>query len=440
MRRTVVIGAGLTGLSAAYHLAQRGVLATVVEAGAEAGGAARTSRRDGFSFDLTGHLLHLARPESEALLAALGVRPALRRHRRRAGVALAGAVTPYPIQINTYRLPRELRHDCVLGFVEARVREAAARGGGRDADSPGESPATFAEWVLERFGAGFARHFFFPYNRKLYRTEPAEMTTEWVGRYVPRPETADVIAGALGLYRGTVGYNATFLYPRRGGIRALADALAAAVPGVRLSAAVREVRLAAREVVLDGGETLPWDALVSTMPLTRLVASTADATAEMRAAASRLTAVGVANLNLGVRGAAPRREHWLYVPEERFPFYRVGFPSNHGEVAPRGCHAVSVEVSFPAGAAPGDLTDACLAGLEEIGLLRDRRDVVVAELAVLDPAYVVFNSARPSAVAALRDAFRDAGVQLSGRWAEWKYSTMEDALWDGAAVARRVAP
>jgi hypothetical protein len=149
--------------------------------------------------------------------------------------------------------------------------------------------------------------------------------------------------------------------------------------------------------------------------------------------------VAVVNLNLGVKGAAPRREHWLYVPEERFPFYRVGIPSNHGEVAPRGCHTLSVEVSVPAGGeTPVDLQERCLAGLEELGLLRWRSDVVVAEQVRLDPAYVVFDAARPAAVAALRGAFRAAGVVLAGRWAEWKYSTMEDALTDGATVARRV--
>jgi protoporphyrinogen oxidase len=438
MSRTLVIGAGLTGLSTAYHLAQRGATATVVERAAEVGGACRTLAREGFHFDLTGHLLHLGRADSEALLQELGVRGALRTHRRRAAVMLAGAVTPYPIQINTFRLPREVRRDCLTGFVEARLREAEAAGRSRERPEADE-PTSFADWVMARFGSGFARHFFLPYNRKLYRVDPGELTTEWVGRYVPRPQTTEVIEGALGLYRGAAGYNATFLYPRRGGIRLLADALGARVPPVRVSTAVRALRLAAREIVLDGGETLCWDALVATMALTELVAITTDATAEMRAAVSRLRAVAVVNLNLGIRGRAPRKEHWLYVPEERFPFYRVGLPSNHGHVAPPGCHTLSVEVSVPAGAGvPDDLSDRCLAGLEELGLLRDRGGIVATEVARLDPAYVIFDRARRTAVAELREAYGRSGVFLAGRWAEWKYSTMEDALWDGATIARRI--
>jgi protoporphyrinogen oxidase len=427
--RVVVLGAGLTGLSAAWHAAGDGVVATVLERADEVGGACRTVARGAYRFDLTGHLLHLGRDESRSLLSRLGLGGAFRRHRRRAGIALAGTVTPYPIQIHTHRLPAEVRRDCVLGFVEAWAR------------GDGSEPASFADWVRQRFGEGFARHFFFPYNSKLFCAAPDELTADWVGRYVPRPALADVVDGAFGLYRAPVGYNATFLYPREGGIRMLPDALAAGVPGLRLGTAVTAVSLAAREVELEGGERLPFDVLVATAPLTHLAALTVDLPAPARDAAARLRGVAVVNINLGVRGPAPRREHWLYVPEPRFPFYRVGLPSNHGALAPPGCHTVSVEVSVPAGQAePGDLLERCLAGLEELGLLADRGAVEVVAEARIDPAYTVFDAARLPAVAALRDAFRAAGVVLAGRWAEWKYSTMEDALWDGAAAARQVAP
>lgn len=431
MSGVLVVGAGLTGLSVAAHLAERGVAATVLEAGDRVGGACRTLERGGYSFDLTGHLLHLARPESEPLLRHLGARSGLRRHRRRAGIALAGRVTPYPLQIHTHRLPAAIRRDCLLGFIAAQAA----------APVESEGDLSFAAWVERRFGAGFARHFFIPYNRKLYRTELEELTTEWVARFVPRPTLADVVDGALGLYRRPVGYNASFLYPRRGGIQFLADALARRVPALRLGVPVTAVNLGERSLTLAGGESATWQALVVTAPLPAFLALIADLPAAARAAAGRLRAVAVANLSLGVRGPAPRREHWLYVPEERFPFYRVGIPSNHGEVAPPGCHTLSVEVSLGSGEGiPPELEARCLDGLEQLGLLRDRRGIEVAEWATIDPAYVLFDRARPGAVAAIRDALRGVGVVLAGRWAEWKYSTMEDALWDGASVARRLAP
>lgn len=431
MSGVVIAGAGLTGLSAAYHLGEAGVKARLLEALEQPGGACRTIEKDGFSFDLTGHLLHLRLPESVPLLKRLGVWGQLRRQRRRAGIALAGRVTPYPLQIHTHRLPADVRRDCVLGFVRAAMAPAAE----------GRETGDFASWVLGRFGDGFARHFFFPYNEKLYCTAATELTTEWVGRYVPRPRLDEVIDGAFGLHREAVGYNATFYYPRSGGIQLLPDALAARVPGMELGGAVTAVELGQRRLTVGGGATVRWETLVWTAPLSALTSLASDLPAELSAAAQALRAVAVLNFNLGVRGAAPRREHWLYVPEPRYPFYRVGFPSNHGNVAPAGFHTVSVEASVPAGApAPPGLQEACLEGLVDLGLLRRREDVVCILRARLDPAYVVYDRARPRAVATLRAALRKSGVLLAGRWAEWKYSTMEDALWDGAAVARRLAP
>ncbi|MCU0290935.1 MAG: FAD-dependent oxidoreductase [Thermoanaerobaculaceae bacterium] len=423
MSGIVVLGAGLTGLSAAAELRRRGVPCTVLEREAEVGGACRTLHRDGFDFDLTGHLLHLGREGSLEHIEALGLGPKLRRHVRRSGVALAGTVTPYPIQINTFRLPPAVRRDCLLGFLEARDRPEAPESG------------SFAAWALSRFGEGLCRHFFYPYNRKLFCAEPEDFTADWVGRFVPRPRLEDVVDGAFGLYRQQVGYNASFFYPRRGGISLLAGALAGGVGDLRLGCAVRALHLGERRAELESGEVLGWERLIATASLAHLAALCVDLPAQARAAARALRAVAVLNLNLGVEGPPPRREHWLYVPEARVPFYRVGFPSNHGRVAPEGCHTVSVEVSVPMGApVPEDLWERCLDGLEALGLLRRERIAVRVEARV-DPGYVVFDRARAQAVDTLRRCLAGAGVVLAGRWAEWKYASMEDALHDGIAAA-----
>lgn len=427
--KVVVVGAGLSGLSAAWHLRQRGIEAAVFEREREVGGACRTIHRDGFAFDFTGHLLHLRLPESRELLHRWGVGRVFRRHRRRAGILLAGRVTPYPIQIHTARLPREIRRDCLLGFIRAWAENREAGG-------------SFGDWVLARFGEGLARHFFFPYNRKLLCTDPFDLTTEWVGRYVPRPELEDVVDGALGLFpkARAVGYNASFLYPRSGGIGVLAEGLARQLSRVVLGAPVSRVVLSERTIHLGSGEEVPFDALIATCPLPQLVAMTEPLPEELRQRASHLNAVAVWNLNLAVRGRPARREHWIYCPEAHLPFYRVGFPSNHGRLAPEGFHTVSVEVSVPAGSTPAPgWEEACLVALERERLLVSRSEVLFSVVAVVDPAYVIFDRQRPAAVAALREFYRKHNVFLCGRWAEWKYSTMEDALWDGAAVARKVA-
>ncbi len=205
---TVVLGGGLTGLVAAQRLEAWGHQAVVCEREAEPGGACRSQDLDGFIFDHTGHLLHISQNEVCEYLREIGVWDQLVEHERRAAISIAGATTPYPIQIHTRDLPPRLRRECLLGLIRAWA-------------APGGDPANFREWVVDRFGVGLAECFFFPYNEKLYRADASELSLDWVGRYVPKPDLEDVVDGALGLHDRQVGYNATFRYPRSGGIRLL---------------------------------------------------------------------------------------------------------------------------------------------------------------------------------------------------------------------------
>ncbi|MGH7227803.1 MAG: NAD(P)-binding protein, partial [Nitrospiraceae bacterium] len=76
----VIIGAGLAGLSTAYHLT--GVPYRLFEKEKEAGGLCRSYQMDGFTFDMTGHLLHFRQAEIRTLVEGL-LAGRLEKHIRR---------------------------------------------------------------------------------------------------------------------------------------------------------------------------------------------------------------------------------------------------------------------------------------------------------------------------------------------------------------------
>lgn len=78
-RHVVVIGGGIAGLSAAWALHQAQLSVTVLEAGHEAGGHARTIREDGFVVELgpNGFLARPDEPEPMTLIRGVGLEPAL---------------------------------------------------------------------------------------------------------------------------------------------------------------------------------------------------------------------------------------------------------------------------------------------------------------------------------------------------------------------------
>ncbi|HEY0351180.1 MAG TPA: protoporphyrinogen oxidase [Gemmatimonadales bacterium] len=73
MAAVAIIGAGLTGLTAAYRLKQRGVRVVIYEAGDRIGGAVKSERRDGYLAELGPHSLSPATPAVDGLLDELGL-------------------------------------------------------------------------------------------------------------------------------------------------------------------------------------------------------------------------------------------------------------------------------------------------------------------------------------------------------------------------------
>jgi len=99
---------------------------------------------------------------------------------------------------------------------------------------PAESPESLRSWVLRTFGKGFAKYFFFPYNQKLWTVTPEVLTAEWVAPFVPTPSVQEIIEGALSDQTKNSDTNASFYYPREGGIQALAFAFAKDLKDIRL--------------------------------------------------------------------------------------------------------------------------------------------------------------------------------------------------------------
>lgn len=429
MPQVLILGGGLAGLSASYHL---GADARILEREERVGGLARTDLVQGYSFDWTGHWLHLRDPYMKALVNDL-LGDKLLTVERRAAIFSHGVFTPYPYQINTHGLPAPLVAENVLGFVEATLGPSGAELRARE-------PKSFLEFVLRYMGKGFARNFMVPYNQKLYQVPLEELSPEWVGRFVPRPSLEEVVHGALGIVKEGAGYNATFVYPRQGGIEALPRALAGKLRGpVELGAEVVSIDVVARRVRLADGRAFEYDKLVSTLPLPRLVALVEPCQAEVREAASRLRAIGVTSVEIGLSRDEGPRHHWVYFPEEKFAFYRCGAPSLvNPALAPPGHRSYQVEFSHVGKPDLEAMKQAAVEGLRAAGLL-DPAHVALLRTRTIPTAYVIFDHAYGPARARALDWLAAQGIVVAGRYGNWEYSSMEDALLSGREAARRVS-
>lgn len=428
--RFVILGAGLTGLSAAARLddlGERDYL--LVEREDRPGGWAKTDHSGDYGADRATHVLYFRDGETrrrvEQLLDSRWI-----RHTKNCVIDSMGVRTPFPFHANLHGRPPDLIAECMLGLLEASVDHATP--------SP---PATFLEWILRSYGPGIARHFMVPYNTKMWTVPPEQMTADWMGGFVPPIDIRRALEGALLKLDSSVGLNAEFFYPEMG-ISTLADSLASELQGsVRYNTAATKIAPSEKLVYLSDGSVHSFGSVISTIPLPRLARITDDLPPPVTEAAESLQAMDLVLIDVGVRRPRDEGEHWAYLPDPDVLGYRLSAVHNLTDrLLPKGHGLYTVEIAHsPHRPLPGrSLQSQVVADLVRLGWLQSESDITFLRERRYACAYALPLIGNTQAAAATRRCLEAFDIHPVGRFGEWKYSNMEDALVDGRVVVDRL--
>ncbi len=432
-KNILIAGAGLGGLSVAWHLQRLGASYRLFEKEKEPGGLCRSRAHKGYVFDQGGHVLHFKDPRTLAFVRDL-LGKDLKRHTRRALFFAFGKYGLYPFQAHLGGMPPDVIRECLDGAQEAHQKNGSRR----------EYPKArhFRSWVLDRFGEGIARHFLIPYNMKFWRVPLEDLACAWAEEVIPVPSFAKIRAGARCQRTGRWGYNAVFWYPRKGGIEALPRAMAAPLKHMVTGCSFKRVDWKKKEVELASGEKERFDALVSTIPLPDLGRILKDVPGEIRACFDRLRWNSILNYHIGLEEKTRRRCHWIYFPQESMPFFRIGLPHClSAAVAPSGKGSLSVEIAYQPGGRPegGTLLKKTLDGLLCAGLIAAGNRVRVLGSADIAYGYPIYDHHCARSRQEILRFLNARGIFSVGRYGGWKYMSMEDVMLEGRSIAVRLA-
>ncbi len=418
----VVLGAGLTGLSFAYHYDPA---TPIYEREAEVGGLVRTVTARDCHFDLAPHLLHLRSDYARKLVfedLGLDAQEIVRKAR----IYYDNRIIPYPFELNLYPLSEQVREDCLRGLEKLspldREDEQAMRSG------------SYKEYAMKAFGDGICDHYLLPYNRKIWDTDPGDMTCEWM-RFLPTADVEKIRQNATAPSDDAFGYNTSFYYPKRDGIRELPESFAAKLSNIHLEKEVSRIETATRTVHFSDGSTVNYEKLVSTLPLKRLV-ELSDLPDAAKEAAQQLVFTTVYTINIVIRGSVPEGVHWMYFPDTNLRFYRMSFPKNFFPRATPGDEQIlAVEV----GRRDDGLTwEEIVPIVEKQAMALDIFDVkehLFTHCEKLPVAYCIYDRNRTPTVEALSKELQSRDVYSTGRYGQWEYSALEDAIMHGKTLA-----
>ncbi len=362
-KQCVIIGAGPTGLSAAYHLDEDTLL---LDKYSTVGGWCRSIEDEGFTFDHAGHIMFSNDDYVQKLYKIL-LGNNVHWQNREAWVYSKGVHTRYPFQGALYGLPPNVIKECIVGAMESRYgalkkpdsRSAQSAPGTcqvidgaatplSDCCADGTVPDTgktvlyqeaahtvnrsenFEEFIYRMWGSGIAKHFAIPYNQKLWTVPLTEMETSWLGGRVPLPDLEEIIEGALQPVAKPMGPNARFGYPLRGGFQAMMSGFVPHIKGnIELNTEVMKISPEQHLITLADGRRFRYESMISTMPLPELIRIIGeDAPQAVRDAAAALRHVSVRCVNLGIARENISDKHWIYYPKTRFfiAFFSRGMP------------------------------------------------------------------------------------------------------------------
>jgi protoporphyrinogen oxidase len=418
----LIVGAGPAGLalSASYIGPSR-----IIEAGSEVGGLCRSVEFGGCVFDIGGHSFHT--PHAGVAELVDRVMPGgLEMQRRTARVWFDGALIDYPFQQHVGQIGNaSIRDEC--------VRLLPPPG------APRPPASNFEEWIAARFGAGIARHFMLPYNRKLWARDLREMSADWVGE---RVAGADAVRADAKPGRSPLMADALVGYPREGGFGAIFTAMARSAGPVALGERMVAVDIGERVVRTASGAQFAYDRLVSAAPLPELLRCIAGCPPVLVAAAERLQALSLKILMLACdKGREPPPQR-IYCADADVPAHKIAF--NHRSSAAlkaRKKEAVICEISYsPAKPAPDEatLTNGMIDWLIDRDLVGNDRTAVEARIIDVPLGYPVPTPDRQEIVTAARAWLEPRSIYSIGRFGGWHYANSDGCIQEAMELTGRL--
>ncbi|MCW4045021.1 MAG: NAD(P)-binding protein [Candidatus Bathyarchaeota archaeon] len=420
----LIVGAGFTGLCVAHRLQQQGQSYLIVDENQD-GGLCSTTAIEGFFFDTTGHVIHHNTALYEDFVRKI-MGANLLCLKRKAKFFFQQQLQPYPFQAYFYMLPNyEVVNECIQGLeqvVKCKTRK---------------EPRNFEKWLIANFGKGISKNFLIPYNEKMWRFPLKKISIEWVEKYIPKPDSEQILRIAKGttFEEKEYGYNQSFFYPKVGGINAFLEAIKQKMGEKFRSSFIKSslslVDTNRRKAILSNGTKILWNRLISTIPLPAFLDRLAKIPDAIKLCARSLKFTSLVSLNLGIRREMSTDAHWIYFPEKSIPFHRIVIQSNLSKfVAPDSSQSLIVERSLQHGAHfdRKQEINCIISHLLKNGIIKRKSDILVARANYIRYAYPIYDTVFNKRKYCLLKFLRNLDVYSIGRFGSWEYLSMEDCF------------
>ena len=420
MSNNVILGAGIAGISAAYHLKQKGENSVIYEKDNDWGGLCGFFEIDGFRFD---RFVHFTFAKDEKIAELFAKSSPLYAHPPVSYNYWRGCWLKHPAQNNLAPLPIEEKVKIIDSFVNRPRKDVA-------------EISDYAEWLRVQYGDYFAENFPFAYTRKYWGVEAKQLETKWVGNRLHVSPLPEVLRGAFAEQQENFYYTKFMNYPKKGGFRSIMNECRKSLD-IRLNKKAVRIDTAAKQVEFADGTVENYDNLISSLPLPEIIKMISDVPENVQNAAKQLRWTCGYQVSLGFKRPDVAKYLWFYIYDEDVPPARVYSPNlKSPDNAPKGCSSLQAEVFFANDAKIADKDEVLrqtVSKLKEICQFNDS-DVVVKDIRFEPYANIIFTPEIYESRKVVREWLQAQGIKTIGRFGEWDYLWSHQAFESGMKV------
>lgn len=420
--KTVILGGGISGLSAANTLAEKGGEHAVYEQHEQYGGLCRSFTVEGYTFDTFAHVAFSKEPYVNQMLEE---KTPYWIHKPEALNYYHGSWLRNPVQNNLIDLDVEERIKIIKSFIEKQEKKVC----------------NYEDWLRVHYGDYFTEHFPACYTRKYWTVEPDRLEAKWVtGRmYVPNLE--EVLRGAMTKDTPNVHYSKEIHYPRQGGYGAFLEPFASKA---NLFTKKKAVKVDAKEkyITFEDGEKVSYENLISTIPLDQLISCLGEVPGEVREAADKLDYTYGVLVSIGLKKEKSAPSLWFYIYNEDILPARIYAPEiKSPNNVPKGCCALQAEIYFskykPRKLSLEEIKEKTVEQLIQMKLF-NQDDIACVDVREEKYANIMFTPEIYISRKKVHEYLDSLGIIYAGRFGEWDYLWTDQSIISGKRAAEKI--
>ena len=414
--KNLIIGAGVSGLTFANYNEDY----LIIEKENEVGGYCRTIKNGDFIWDYAGHFFHFNTEEFKQKFIEAIPKEDIIYQEKCTKIFYKGKLIDYPFQTNIHELDKDEFIDCLydLFFKEEK-----------------EEYNNFLDMLYGKFGKSITEKFLKPYNEKLYACDLHSLDKDAMGRFFPYADLKAIIKNMK--ENKDNSYNNKFLYPKNGA-GFFMDLLYNNLDKERvlLNTTIDSVDIKNKIIKTSNGDTIEYENLINTMPLNKFLKLFKDNPYEKLINDLSYNKVLVFNLGFNKKSKYTK-EHWMYIPEKKYNFYRIGFYDN---ILNQDKLSMYIEIGY----AKDDVINVdeqlelTLKNLEEMDIIDHDTKLEAYSTIVMDPAYVHIKVETDAKLKELMSDLNKNNVYSIGRYGSWTYCSMEDSMLNAKKLAEKL--